>query len=361
MNAYYIGLMSGTSLDGIDAVIVDFNSSPLKIIATHYESFPFSLRENILALCQPGENEINRLGELDVLLGETFAHAVLTLLKKSNIHPNTIQAIGSHGQTIRHLPNQKFTLQIGDPNIIAARTAITTVADFRRRDVAYDGEGAPLVPAFHHALFKTPDKNRVILNVGGIANITLLTDQETFGFDPGPGNILLDAWAKQHINQLHDDKGNWARQGKVNTHLLQAMLADPYFHRAPPKSTGREYFNLNWLSQFHNINIDPVDMQCTLVELTAECITRAIKHYISHGEIIICGGGAHNDFLCERLRKLAAPLTLHSTTEWGIDPNWIEAIAFAWLAKQTLEKKPGNLTAVTGAKKSTILGGVYYA
>ncbi len=365
MSELYIGLMSGTSLDGIDAVIVDFENREPKIIATHYEPMPHELRNVILEICQPGFNEINRMGELDVALGKQFAKSALTLLKENNVSAKTIKAIGSHGQTIRHQPEKKFTLQIGDPNIIAAETGITTVADFRRRDMAYHGQGAPLVPAFHQAIFSNSEKNRIILNIGGIANITLLPcdpNKTILGFDTGPGNTLLDAWAEEHLGRRHDEHGTWARTGTIHQPLLNNLLTDSFFKLTTPKSTGREYFNLPWLQQyFTENNIPSVNIQTTLVELTAITIMNAINQHLTAGEILVCGGGIHNHFLMERLKNLTSQHAINSTKNLGMDPDWVEAIAFAWLAKQTIEKKPGNLTAVTGAKKTTILGGVYFA
>ena len=360
MNELYMGLMSGTSADGIDAALVDFNTLQPKLIATHYNEFTPKLRQTVLDICRPGHDEINRLGELDILLGKEFARAANTLLQHHHINPKHIRAIGSHGQTIRHHPQRQFTLQIGDPNIIAAETGITTVADFRRRDMAYGGQGAPLVPAFHQHIFSKKNTHRAVVNIGGIANITLLTSS-VLGFDTGPGNTLLDAWTEKHLQQRCDKNGAWAAQGILNPSLLKNLLDDPFFKLPPPKSTGREYFNLMWLEKYLPANLSAIDVQTTLVELTACSIISAIKNYLSTGEILICGGGIHNAFLLERLKTLADPLSVHSTEQAGINPDWVEAIAFAWLAKQTLDKKPGNLIAVTGAKQPTILGGVYYA
>jgi len=359
---FYIGLMSGTSADGIDAALVDFSESSPKLIATYYSPYSSSLREKIHALCAPGENEIERLAEIDVLLGKAFANTVNTLLKNQAISPEKIHAIGSHGQTIRHYPKLTFTLQIGDPNIIAAETGIVTVADFRRKDLAFGGQGAPLVPAFHQQIFSAKEKNRAIVNIGGIANVTLLSphNESVLGFDTGPGNTLLDAWIHSQQKKPYDENGDWARLGSLNQDLLHALLLDPYFKLAPPKSTGREYFNLDWLQKYlANRTISPADVQATLVELTAQSIMNAIKTHLQAADVFICGGGVHNQFLIERLRAQSA-FTIKSTEEFGIPPDWVEAIAFAWLAKQTLNRQPGNLPSVTGAKKNTILGGIYY-
>lgn len=361
MSELYIGLMSGTSVDGIDAALVDFSEPQPKLLGTLYQEYSSELRQKIVDLCQPGLNEINRLGELDVQLGKAFASISQSLLKNHAIEPAHIRAIGSHGQTIRHHPAQGFTLQIGDPNIIAAETGITTIADFRRRDIAWGGQGAPLVPAFHQTMFTAKDHHRIILNIGGIANITVLpTNGDLIGFDTGPGNTLLDAWMEKHCQKACDHQGAWAATGKINQELLANLLDDPFFKLTSPKSTGREYFNLAWLETFLTPDISPVDVQTTLVELTARSILAAAASHISSGEIFVCGGGVHNDFLMQRLHQLAASFSVQSTQSLGIDPNWVEAMAFAWLAKQTLEKKTGNIKAVTGAKRDTVLGGVYF-
>lgn len=357
----YIGLMSGTSLDGIDAALVDFDQEHPRLIATRYNPFSPELRQKIFDLCSPGLDEVNRLGELDILLGKEFA-ATATALLTDNRRSNTeVRAIGSHGQTIRHHPERKFTLQIGDPNVIAAATGITTVADFRRRDIALGGQGAPLVPAFHQAVFSAPETNRAIVNIGGIANITVLNkDGATHGSDTGPGNTLLDAWIEQHQNKTYDANGEWAKSGVQQQKLLKQLLSDNFFHLPPPKSTGREYFNLTWLKK-HITQESPIDVQATLVALTAHSIVNAIKKYFSSGEIFVCGGGAQNGFLLQQIQHIAPEFSVNTTEKLGVHPDWVEAMAFAWLAKQTLEKKPGNLTAVTGAEKHTILGGVYFS
>lgn len=367
MTELYIGLMSGTSADGIDAALVDFTDNKPTLIATHYTPYHPALREKILALCNPGANEIERLGELDILLANEFASATNQLLKQQSLTPSSIKAIGSHGQTIRHMPhgNYRFTLQIGDPNTIAAKTGINTIADFRRKDMAMGGQGAPLVPAFHQHVFASDKNNRVIVNIGGIANITILSanNKNVSGYDTGPGNVLMDAWINQHHQQTHDVDGKWAATGQVSQILLTTLLSDPYFKQPAPKSTGREYFNLAWLEKkLTNITISPVDTQTTLTELTAQSIINSIRSHMTSGEIFICGGGARNQFLMTRLQQIAAPHFKVTTTEThGIHPDWVEAMAFAWLARQTMLHQTGNITSVTGAKAATILGGVYYA
>lgn len=366
MRDLYIGLMSGTSLDAIDAILIDFGTHPLTLIATHNEPLPFLIKEKILSLCQSGPDEIDRLGQLDTELGLLFATASLNLLRKTSFQTIDIKAIGSHGQTIRHRPQLQFpfTLQIGDPNTIAANAGITTVSDFRRRDIAVGGQGAPLVPAFHHYLFRHAVKNRVIVNIGGMANLTILPKNEQAaitGFDTGPGNVLLDGWIKKHLGKEYDAAGQWAKSGHVNGALLQNLLADPFFHKAPPKSTGREYFNIDWLEQKLTSDLPAQDVQATLIHLTAHAIVQAIKKYSPDcEEIYICGGGAHNAFLIESLKAIS-PCPLETTSVLGIDPNWLEAMAFAWLARQTLMGQPSNIPTVTGAKSQVILGGIYRA
>lgn len=363
MSELYIGLMSGTSADGIDAALVDFSQTQPKLVHSHYYKFSPDLRQTILGLCQPGADEIKRMGDLDILLGKAFADTTNTLLQESRTSAKQVRAIGCHGQTIRHYPDRSFTLQVGDPNIIAAKTGITTIADFRRRDMAHGGQGAPLIPAFHQAIFAKKGYNRAVVNIGGIANITLLPDdnQTVSGFDTGPGNTLLDAWTEKYLQQTYDRDGSWASQGNVNQALFEKLFADPFFHLSPPKSTGREYFNLGWLENYLPASLSPVDVQTTLVALTAHSIINAIKQYFLQGEIFICGGGVHNLFLMEQLRNHAGTLSVHSTQKLDIDPDWVEAIAFAWLAKQTLAGNTSNIPAVTGAKQSAVLGGIYQA
>jgi anhydro-N-acetylmuramic acid kinase len=362
MSELYIGLMSGTSADGIDAAMVDFNAAKPVLIAHHFTEFSVDLRRHILSLSQPGHDEITRLGELDHLLGKAFAQTVNDLLKKTNATSKDVLAIGSHGQTIRHNPRLAFTLQIGDPNIIAADTGITTIADFRRRDMAHGGQGAPLVPAFHQTVLSNPLQDTTVVNIGGVANITFLpcdTQQSILGFDTGPGNNLMDAWTQMHLQKMHDKNGEWARQGVLSPDLLTKLLDDPYFKAKPPKSTGPEYFNLAWLQKHLTPNLNEVDVQTTLAELTATSITHAVKNLMSKGEVLICGGGIHNQYLMQLLTALLKPLNVLSTEAHGVHPDWMEAMAFAWLAKQTLAQKTGNIIQVTGAKQTAILGGIY--
>lgn len=364
---YFAGLMSGTSMDAADAALVDFSGAQPKLIATQRTPLSSELRSALLALCTPGPNEIERMAELDARLGEIFADTALALLTKAGVKAAEVHAIGSHGQTVRHQPGgpYPFSLQIGNPALIAHRTGITTVADFRRADIAAGGQGAPLVPAFHNAVFRSAQYDRVAVNIGGIANITVLpkdTRQPVIGFDTGPGNVLLDAWAERHLGKHMDEDGNFAARGHVREGLLHALSNDNYFALKPPKSTGREHFNMAWLDaalQTHT-GISAPDVQATLCELTAASIAQAIRHYAPQtSEVLICGGGTHNVHLMQRLRARLSPCSVESTEQHGINPDWIEAMAFAWLAQQTLEGKPGNLPSVTGAKRTVVLGGIY--
>ncbi len=364
----YIGLMSGTSMDAIDACLVDFSEEHLKLLATYAEPISVDLKQEIIALCTPGPNAINRMGAVDVKLGRLFASTCLNLLDHNNQNTNEISAIGSHGQTIRHNPNGKypFTLQIADPNIIAAKTDITTVADFRRRDMALGGQAAPLAPAFHRYLFSNEREDCWVLNIGGIANLTYLPanrNRSIIGFDTGPGNTLLDTWCFKHTGKPFDDGGQWAANGEIILELLAHLLHDPYFKKPAPKSTGREYFNLTWLEHYlekKNAAYRPEDIQATLLELTAKTISDAIKATSKHATTVwLCGGGANNALLAERLAIYCDRAEFKSTAAIGIHPDWLEACAFAWFAKQTIEGKTSNITSVTGACRSSILGAIY--
>ena len=367
MAEYYVGLMSGTSVDAIDAVLVDLADNSSEILQTHSCPFPRDIRKEILCLCEITDNETGRTGILDMQLGHLFANATRTLLSNAGVDPSTIIAIGSHGQTIRHQPegDHPFSLQIGNPAVIALQTGINTVADFRNADIAAGGQGAPLVPAFHDQAFGSSGINRVILNIGGIANITVLpadTHQVT-GFDTGPGNTLMDAWMQEYFNESYDDGGQLAHQGTINKELLNSLLQDPYFAQAPPKSTGREYFNLSWLSDYLeklDSTFEPRDILSTLTELSALTIANAISQYApATTEVLVCGGGTKNQYLLSRLSGLLSNSNVDTTRKYGLDPDWVEAVAFAWLAKQAIEGKPGNIPSVTGAKHPVVLGGIY--
>jgi len=364
---YYIGLMSGTSLDAVDAALVNFSDDTVRLIKAINFPLPTVLRETLKTLCTPGDNEIEQLGLADIQLASVFAEAVTQLLKESDIEATQVQAIGSHGQTLRHRPKNgsAFTLQIGDPNTLAELTGITTVADFRRRDMAVGGQGAPLAPAFHAAMFGSHSQPRVILNIGGIANVTLLAAAKniTTGFDTGPGNGLMDAWVQRHLQQAYDDNGQWAASGTINQLLLDTLLQDDFFQRTPPKSTGREHFNLAWLdTQLVNVArpVDPADVQATLSELTAVSIQQAVTQTAPQTtQIVVCGGGSRNADLMSRLGQKFTTASVITTDELGLSAEWVEAVAFAWLARETLAHRPGNLPAVTGAKRPVILGGIY--
>ncbi len=366
---HYIGLMSGTSMDGIDAVLAAFDTttSAPQTLHHHHMPMPTSLRDAVRTLAH-GKHELARVTALDVQLGQLFALAARELITASGVTDARVRAIGSHGQTVLHRPGgeKPSSWQLGDPNIIAEDTGITTVADFRRRDIAAGGQGAPLVPAFHAAVFTSRGEDRLVLNLGGIANITVLpgdANAPVRGYDTGPANTLLDAWAVRHLGHAYDDQGRWATSGQVHPTLLAKLLDDAYFERPPPKSTGPEYFNLAWLLRAQN-GIDPtpaaVDVQATLCELTARSIAAAVaNHAPTTQRVLVCGGGISNHALMARIRSLLAPRAVTSTLDYGIDPQWVEATAFAWLAKQTLEGKPGNLPNVTGARHAVVLGAIY--
>lgn len=377
MGELYIGLMSGTSLDGIDASLIEIsNNNTILPIAFEYTPYSDSIKsdiQNISLLTPPFSFEA--FGQLDINLGQLYALAVNSLLKTAAKNRIDISAIGSHGQTIFHSPklsnlhlendSSAYSLQLGDPNIIAEQTGITTIADFRRRDIAAGGQGAPLVPAFHQALFSQFfDLNQQcfnVINIGGISNITHLSADKVFGFDIGPGNTFMDFWIKKNLNQNFDKNGLWAEQGQPIQRLINKLKHDPYFNQHPPKSTGKEYFSKQWLlakiEDFQSSS--PEDIQASLCLFTAETIAEAIKKHTPKNDMtLICGGGANNSFLVKCIQsKLDHPV--YSTLEYGIDPNQVEAMAFAWLAKQTLHRLPGNIMEVTGAQSPVILGSIF--
>lgn len=367
MHNFYVGLISGTSLDGIDAALVRIDDSKLDLLQSHQHEYPEALRERLLrAVHDPDACALDELGELDTWVGECFRDAALALIDSAGIAAESIVAIGSHGQTIRHRPDltHRFTMQIGDPATICAGTSITTVADFRRSDMALGGEGAPLTPAFHDWLFRDSAESRIVLNIGGIANITILSagDSTVLGFDTGPGNTLLDAWVREHRDQRFDDNGTWAASGTVDQSLLSELRADGWFAKDPPKSTGFEYFNLSWLRRANSFSetIDQADVQATLSELTAISVGDAIrKHAPGASRIYVCGGGVHNADLLQRLAAQLPGVEIGSSKAAGLDPDWVEAAAFAWLAKQRLDEQPGNQPAVTGASRFAVLGAIY--
>jgi anhydro-N-acetylmuramic acid kinase len=362
----YVGILSGTSMDAIDAALIELE--PFRLLATHTTPLPSKLRQQLFALIACGSASLEDLGVLDTGLGRLFAKTANELLTKA---PTTqVRAIGSHGQTIYHHASgqNSFTLQLGDPNIIAETTGITTVADFRRRDVAAGGQGAPLAPAFHAATLSHNHRNRAVLNIGGMANISFLpTDPEkrVSGFDTGPGNALLDAWVNHHLNTPMDRNGRWAASGQTDPKLLQHLLGDPYFSRPPPKSTGREYFNISWLKRKLNTlgtPPTPVDVEATLCALTATSVALAVRNHAPQTEeLLVCGGGVNNKTLMAALQEQLTPCPVRTTTDYGIPAQWVEACTFAWLAQRTLAGLPGNLPAVTGAMHPVILGAVYPA
>ena len=402
----YIGMMSGTSLDGMDAVLCQFSDStsqegdmqqPMRLLATYSQDFPPRLRDVLLALCQPNgvtqlvakanepSSELDWFGWASREYAEFASDVVNTLLQKAKTDPEAVLAIGCHGQTVRHRPQMGFSLQLVDPNIMAERTGISVVSDFRRRDMAVGGQGAPLVPAFHQALFGASDNTRVLLNLGGIANITVLpalshsiTDQNqpqsVVGYDTGPANLLLDAWTALHTDKDYDASGAWAQSGQIVEPLLKQLLEHPFFARSYPKSTGREDFNLEWLQdelqKFDQASVhvrySSADVQATLTELTAISASTQIKQFLDKdeqgsGAIYVCGGGALNDYLIKRLQANLPHCTVETTARLGLNPTWVEAVAFAWLARQTLMGETGNLPAVTGANKGVVLGQVCFA
>lgn len=361
---WYIGLMSGTSMDGIDAVLVGFGPEGITSSWHASHTYPDDLCLQLENLASD-QGTPALLGEADARLGEAFADCALAVIDDAGLNPEAITALGSHGQTIQHRtqPPCPFTLQIGDPNRIAERTGITTVADFRRRDIAAMGEGAPLAPAFHNWLFQCSDRRRCLVNLGGIANITLIATDNSppQGHDTGPANRLMDLWCRRHRHHPFDYKGEWAASGVVNEPLLTSLLSDAYFARQPPKSTGREYFNEHWL-QAHLSALperpSPADVQRTLLELTAVTVTRDIKAK-GADEVFLAGGGAFNPLLAGRIADLLPHARVDSTAALGLNPQSVEGAAFAWLARQRLAESPGNLPSVTGASGPRVLGGVW--
>ncbi|OHE58999.1 MAG: anhydro-N-acetylmuramic acid kinase [Thiobacillus sp. GWE1_62_9] len=357
--------MSGTSLDGVDAVLAEIDPSGRpRLLHSHYLPYPDTLRAQLLALHAPQPDEIHLAALAANELARLYAKAVSTLL--DGIARDSVRAIGCHGQTLRHRPADGYTLQIGNATLLAELTGITVVADFRSRDIAAGGQGAPLVPAFHAQALRLPGIHRVIANIGGIANITdLPADGTVRGWDTGPGNMLLDAWIKRHRDAHYDRDGAWAASGSVHSGLLAALTQHAYLKQPPPKSAGREQFNLTWLDATLGSLDDvvaPADVQATLLEFTATSLADAVKRECPGAqEIYVCGGGAHNGALMQRIGAHLPNIRVATTAALGIDPDWVEALAFAWLARQTLHREPGNLPAVTGARGERILGAIYPA
>lgn len=353
--------MSGTSLDGVDAVLADFSSSPPVVRASAHHPFSAELRDELLALQASGPDEINRAAMAGNALAQTYASAVQAVLQASGTEKRLVQAIGCHGQTVRHRPDSGFTCQIGNPALLAEKAGIRVVADFRSRDVAAGGQGAPLVPAFHAEIFSDRAEKRAILNLGGIANLTELgADGSVTGFDSGPGNALLDSWSALHTGAAFDDAGAWASGGRVIPTLLANLLREPYFALPPPKSTGRDLFNETWLRARLGPSYDPQAVQATLLELTAQSIRDALARFLpGTRRVIACGGGTKNRRLMLRLGELLAPVPVEASDRHGVDPQLVEALAFAWLARQAILGLPGNVPEVTGAAGRRVLGAVY--
>jgi anhydro-N-acetylmuramic acid kinase len=359
----YVGLMSGTSLDGVDAALVDFDASPPRLVGSHFLPYPTDIRAAALALNTPGENELDRAARLSAELADLYATAVNALLATHAVAAREVVAVGCHGQTVRHRPELGYTIQLVDPSRLAERTQIRVVADFRSRDIAAGGQGAPLVPAFHRAWFGSQAIHRAILNIGGVANVTNLPPAgPTTGFDTGPGNLLLDYWAEEQLGTAIDDGGGFSASGVIDSALLAAMLADPYFKIAPPKSTGRDYFNPRWLRTFAIDSRRPADVQATLCALTAHAVADAIRRdCVGVHEVLVCGGGAHNADLMARLRKAMPGIAIATTAALDLHPDWVEAVAFAWLARCAVRGEPSSLPEVTGARGTRVLGGIFPA
>jgi len=371
---FYLGLMSGTSLDGIDVVLADLASSTPQLIAAQHFEFPDTLRETLLTMTTSTQANFVDLGEAHTWLGECYADAVLQLLDQAQIKAQEVSAIGNHGQTVFHHPCQPhpFTMQIGNHSVLAAKTGIPVVADFRSLDIAYGGQGAPLAPLFHQAFFARPSKNIAVLNIGGTANVSILKGKELIAaFDTGPGNTLIDAYMQTYFDQAYDQNGKLAKSGQVDQNLLQLLLEDEYFSKPPPKSTGKEYFNLNWLGQSRDATLPTygnthaehtlshIDILSTLTELTAVSISQALQAF-AIDEILICGGGVYNDFLLERIKYHNPKTPIENTMSQGLNPQWVEAAAFAWLAKMRLEEKRFDLVTLSGSNQPVLLGQLIY-
>lgn len=387
--------MSGTSLDGIDVTLVDFSNGQVQLEGTHYQPYGQPLKDALLTLHHSSDNELHQAQLTGNELARQYAAATAALLQKNNITPNQVRAIGCHGQTIRHRPEHGYTLQLGNAALLAELTGITVISDFRSRDIAAGGQGAPLVPAFHDKMLRHPGIHRVIVNIGGISNLTDLPPAEstsdisrqvprspvevdatipapnagahrvmaaTTGFDCGPGNLLMDAWCMQHLGKPFDDRGTWAATGKVLPALLAQMLNEPFFALQPPRSSGRDLFNMTWLQHKLQGGELAEDVQATLLELTCRTITQAIQRYcVGAKEIYLCGGGAHNQTLHNRVATLLPDSSVQTTNDLGVDSDYLEAIAFAWLAQQALHGQVTNLSAVTGARHPCVLGAIYPA
>jgi anhydro-N-acetylmuramic acid kinase len=363
MAGLYIGLMSGTSLDGIDAILAAPRGRRFRLRSALHRPFSPQLRRQLLALQASGFDELRRASLAANELTQAYAAAVRSLLSRARVATGAVTAIGCHGQTARHQPNAGYTVQLINGALLAELAGIDVVCDFRSRDIAAGGEGAPLASAFHSAMFRTPTRDRAVVNIGGIANVTSLPARgRVTGFDCGPGNCLLDAWVSARRQLPYDRGGAWAARGRVAPQLLDQLLADPYFRRRPPKSAGRETFNLDWLRRRLKANERAIDVQATLLELTARTISRAVQTYCRDArEVLVCGGGARNRALFARLAALLPNRRVVTSDALGVAAEHVEALAFAWLARQTVRRKPGNLPAVTGARGARVLGAIYPA
>lgn len=373
----FVGLMSGTSLDGVDAALIQCQQDePPRMLACHGEDMPEALRDTLYQLCHADQVRFSDLASAEDALCRVQAATVTQLLKKANISPLQVSAIGSHGQTIEHAPDghaggPAYTLQMDNPSLLAELTGCCVVGDFRRRDLAAGGQAAPLAPAFHAALFRHPEQWRLVLNLGGFANLTVLPptldSRQPLGFDTGPANALMDAWTDQHLGKPYDKDGTWAASGRVDEALLARCLADPFFSQPPPRSTGREYFHLDWLNEHLLGNERPEDVQATLSALTAASVAGGIELAMqaydapAPAALFACGGGASNTNLMARLAHHIPHTDVHDTSSLGWSADWLEAAAFAWLAWRRLEQAPGNLPSVTGARGLRVLGGIYSA
>ena len=360
----YIGLMSGTSLDGIDAVIARCdNNGTTRLLRSHYQPFEPPLRDALLALNEPGHDELHRAASCANQLARAYGAAVHALLAQQGLSAHEIAAIGCHGQTVRHRPDAGYTTQLVNAALLAELTGVTVICDFRSRDIAAGGQGAPLVPAFHLQAFGSSTEHRAVVNIGGIANITdLPPNRIAAGFDCGPGNALMDEWITANLGRAYDDNGAWAASGRVMPKLLDTLLSHEFFARSPPKSTGRDTFNLGWVRRALPGNEAPADVQATLLVLTVETIAQAIlRHCGGAQSVFVCGGGAHNQALMSRLAARILGKRIADTGTIGVDADWVEALAFAWLACRTLRREPGNVPGVTGARGSRILGAIYPA
>ncbi len=371
MSDIYAGLMSGTSLDGVDGVLVDFSDNKVQVLAFASAPLPRSLAQELLALNSPGPDELHRAALAANALTHVYAQVIRGLLDKSGVQPSRVGAVGAHGQTVRHQPQafdgSGYTLQLNNPALLAELTGVEVVADFRSRDVAAGGQGAPLVPAFHQAVFGQRGETVACLNIGGISNLTVigpLLANDVVGFDCGPGNALMDAWCQKHQGQAFDTDGAWAAEGQINANLLSTLLDEPYFDLPAPKSTGRDLFSTNWLMrQLEDFSsVSPMDIQSTLTELTAStCAASVMRYAIKSRELIVCGGGAYNKHLMRRLQVHLPNMQVVSSTDRGMPPLQVEATAFAWMARKTVRRETSSLPTVTGAKGARISGAIYPA